>query len=384
MLQMIFAARMLQPAELGLWAVLLMTYRLFTPFVEGGWNRAIIREKILTKEQIDTLFTCNVAIGMLAAILLCLGAETIAVFFSVGVFSKYAFVFSFVFVAIGLGSLRGNILQKELQFQRIALIQITSVTVEFVIFLYMLFHGFMIWSLLIPFLIRFYIQHLSYLFWSDEKIDFALKLRSVLSIFRFARFDLGSQLLNYFYTNIDNIIVGRLFGQTALGFYSLAWDITVKPISFFNPIILRVAFPLMSKAAKVKAIYYQILWRVGAVQIPLYIVLGSCMYWIIVLIYGSQWLPAQGLATILCGVAVLRAIAEPGASVLAVKGRFDFEFYFQILNIIITGFSISIFYKLGPQIENIAWAMLFAHVLLMSFWFWWIEKNVVRTEIDVE
>lgn len=382
LLSMILAARMLQPAELGLWAILLMMYRLLTPFVEGGWNRAVIREKLLNDTQINTLFSLNVILGLLASTILCFSADIIAGFFYVGDLNKYILAFSSIFIAIGLGSLRGSLLQKEMHFEKMAKIQILASLSEFTLFLFLIFKGYRVWALLFPFVLRFYIQHLSYLLLCGLRIQFEFDFKSVRSIFDFSFYDLGSQLLNYFYTNIDNILVGRLLGQTALGFYALAWDITVKPVSFFNPVILRVAFPKMSKATQVKAIYNETLKKVAAVQIPLYILLGSFMFPIISTVYGQQWIPAANVAIILCGVAVLRALAEPGASVLAVKGRIDFEFYFQFLNIIVTCLSIFLFFYLDPEIKSIGWAMLAAHLVLMGFWFWWISNKLIQTEIQ--
>lgn len=379
LLQMIIAARLLLPTELGMWAVLMMLYRLLTPFVEAV-NRAVIRGKSLGQTQIDTLFSLNVITGLSAAVLLFILADAVSQFFYLDGSDFYFGVFSLVFIVIGLGTLRGSLLQKDLQFRKLATIQVFASLCEFALFLVLLLQGWRLWSLLLAFMLRFSIQHLSYLIFSGYSVRFGCNINSIRPIIGFGKYDLGAQLLNYFYTNIDNILVGRLLGQTALGYYALAWDITVKPVSFFNPVILRVAFPLMAKASNVKKLYIEALKKVALVQLPVYSLLALLMYPLIALVYGQQWTPSAGPAVVLCGVALLRALAEPGASVLAVKGRVDFEFYFQFLNILVTVLSIFLFYYLKPEISSISFAMLLAHVLLMSYWFRWIWKHLIQSE----
>ena len=380
--QMILAARILSPTELGLWAVLLMMYRFLAPFVEV-FNRTVIKEKNLGSSQINTLFGINFATGVIVAIFLFISADLVSAFFRIDGFQQYVGLFSLIFPAIGLGTLRGSLFQKELHFRRLAIIQVVASLFEFLLFLALLFAGYGLWSLILAFLLRFYLQHLSYLLLSAHAIRFEANFKSTKAFFHFGKFDLGAQLLNYFYSNIDNILVGRLLGHSALGLYSLAWDITVKPVSFFNPVILKVAFPLMSKADNIKRIYVETLKKVALVQLPLYALMGLMMYPLISLIYGQQWTASAGAAVVLCGVALLRAMAEPGASVLAVKGRIDFEFYFQFLNIFVTVCCILLFYDLKPSIGSIAVAMFIAHLFLMAYWFWWIWRNLIKSESNI-
>ena len=40
----------------------------------------------------------------------------------------------------------------------------------------------------------------------------------------------GSQILFYFYTNVDYPIVGAFFGPTALGIYRAAYEIVLEPV----------------------------------------------------------------------------------------------------------------------------------------------------------
>jgi O-antigen/teichoic acid export membrane protein len=326
------------------------------------------------------LSSLNILTGLFVALAAYFSTKSISYFFQVSTLSQFVGAFSIVFLVAGLGTLRGSLLQKELQFRKIAIIQLFASFSELVLLLILLFQGYHLWSLVIAFLLRFSIQHIAFLICSKYPIRIGTNLKTIGTLIRFGKYDLGAQLLNYFYTNIDNILVGRLLGQTALGYYTLAWEITVKPVSFLNPVILRVAFPMMSKLERVRDFYRDTLKKIALIQTPIYSILAMIMYPLISMVYGQQWTDASGTAVILCGVAVMRSLAEPGASVLAVKGRIDFEFYFQFLNIVVTVVCIILSYRANPSIAGIAMAMLLAHAFLMGYWFWWIWKNLIQRE----
>jgi O-antigen/teichoic acid export membrane protein len=270
------------------------------------------------------------------------------------------------------------LLQKELHFERLAKIQIITTIVEFILFVFLLLQNHKINALLFPFVLKFFIQQFAYLFSERKKIKFANDFISVKSLLKIGNYDLGAQMLNYFYTNLDNILIARFLGESALGFYTLAWDLTVKPVSFFNPVIMRVALPLMSKTDNLCLVYHQTMRQIAAVQVPIYIILALFLKPLIVFFYGEQWLFAADTALILCFVALLRAIAEPGAAVLLVRGRVGVEFYFQIFNTVITFLAIFAFLYFGKNIENVAWATLLAHGIIVPLWLYVVHQSMEK------
>ena len=54
-------------------------------------------------------------------------------------------------------------------------------------------------------------------------------------------------MLNYFNSRIDQLVVGTLLGSQALGYYSMAFNLVLQPISRINPVLTQVAFPVLSK-----------------------------------------------------------------------------------------------------------------------------------------
>ena len=60
-------------------------------------------------------------------------------------------------------------------------------------------------------------------------------------------FEVGSQVVNYFNRDLDIIIIGKLFSAEILGGYSLAKQLVYRPAQIINPIITKIANPLLAK-----------------------------------------------------------------------------------------------------------------------------------------
>jgi len=59
--------------------------------------------------------------------------------------------------------------------------------------------------------------------------------------------ELGSQILFYFYTNVDYPIVGYYFGADALGIYRLAYEVVLEPVRMISNVIVDIAFPAFAR-----------------------------------------------------------------------------------------------------------------------------------------
>jgi lipopolysaccharide exporter len=97
-------------------------------------------------------------------------------------------------------------------------------------------------------------------------------------------------------TNVDYLIVGRVLGAAALGYYTLAYRIPELIIRNTNYVIARVAFPLLSQvqadAQQLRSAYANLLRYVSLFTIPAGIGLALVAPLFIHTFYTSRWEPA--------------------------------------------------------------------------------------------
>jgi len=68
---------------------------------------------------------------------------------------------------------------------------------------------------------------------------------SLQGVIRFGSGLFGSSLLNYYGRNAYNFLIGRFLGATALGFYSMAYQLMVFPLSQVSSAVGKVTYPIM-------------------------------------------------------------------------------------------------------------------------------------------
>ncbi|HTE54432.1 MAG TPA: oligosaccharide flippase family protein [Kofleriaceae bacterium] len=76
---------------------------------------------------------------------------------------------------------------------------------------------------------------------------FVLRLREALDYAVFGLKASGSQILFYFYTNVDYPIVGYYFGDHALGLYKWAYEVVLEPVRIISEVVKDVAFVAFSR-----------------------------------------------------------------------------------------------------------------------------------------
>jgi O-antigen/teichoic acid export membrane protein len=179
---------------------------------------------------------------------------------------------------------------------------------------------------------------------------------------------MGERAVNYLSANIDYIIIGRFLGPVALGYYTLAYNIMIFPLTKINPIITRVAFPAFSKVqsdnAKIQKGYCKILKYISTITFPMIIGMLLVASEFIPLVYGEKWTPTISILQIFCIVGIFKSLGNPMGAVLLSKGRADIGFYWNVFVV----FCVCIAVLIGVQwgVVGVAWAILFLQIPFFS------------------
>lgn len=144
----------------------------------------------------------------------------------------------------------------------------------------------------------------------------------------------AGNLLSFFLLNVDYIVVGRVLGTVALGFYLLAFNISGWPINVFGAVIRSVSLPGFSRlrldGESMPEQYVRALRLVASVTVPICFVIGALAEPAVVAIYGDKWAPA---ASALVGLSLLgagRILLELSGDFLVSLGRTRALFVAQV------------------------------------------------------
>ena len=126
----------------------------------------------------------------------------------------------------------------------------------------------------------------------------------VKELFRFGWKLLVSSVLSMFYSNLQTLIIGKVFTPTLLGYYNRGELMGTTVMSSVNNAISSVMLPVLSRYQtdldSFKKVYRRILILDCFFSFPIMFGLASVAESFIVLLFTEKWLPAAPFMTIIC------------------------------------------------------------------------------------
>lgn len=341
-LQISILARILTPEDFGLMALGMVAIGFAQAFSDMGISQAIIHKQEITKNQLSTLYWLNIIAACFCSLLLIASSPFIAAFYKNEALIPVLLVISSIFVLQSIGQQYQIILQKNLMFNTIARIDVTSKLVGFFLSITLALLNAGVYALVFGVLFTTLTAALLYLFQglAEHKPRFVFNLKDVDEFLSFGLYTMGDRAINFFSTQIDTLIIGRLIGVESLGIYSVAKTLVLRPLQVINPIITRVSLPIMAKIqndkTKLSAMYLEMMSALGSVNFPLYAAAIIFAPALVSILLGEQWHEATLVVQILAVWAMMRSIGNPIGSLVLSQGRYRLGFWWNVFVFVLT------------------------------------------------
>jgi PST family polysaccharide transporter len=103
----------------------------------------------------------------------------------------------------------------------------------------------------------------------------------------------GTRLLAFFARNLDNILIGKMWGGDALGFYSKAYQLLMLPIQQLTAPVTGVVVPALSRLQddpeRFRSYYRKAIQAVSSITMPIVVFTFVAADELVLLVLGSQW-----------------------------------------------------------------------------------------------
>jgi teichuronic acid exporter len=312
--QIIILAVWISPEQLGTAALAVSLFPVLDRATDLGLSAAVIQRDDHDDAKMSTVFWFNVALSLVIFLLLWLViGPGLGALHDRPIVGDLLTVYGLKLVWQNVYFMPWALMTKELRFKELSIIRIFANVAEFGGKVGFAAAGFGIWCFVFGPLCRVVVTGIGIQIRHPWKPRFMLRVRETMDWARFGAKAAGSKVLFYLYTNVDYQVVGYYFGETANGFYTLAYTIVLEPCRIISDVISSVAFPSFArlKYAREKVVDQFIAFtRMNLVVMIgfLGLVFVSARE-IIQLFYGEEWLPAVDGVRILCLVGVLRALS---------------------------------------------------------------------------
>ena len=164
----------------------------------------------------------------------------------------------------------------------------------------------------------------------------------------------------------DKTVVGRLWGSTNLGFYSIAFNLCTLPVTLISFMIDRIGFPAFSQMQEdhkmLRNSFNKVLSNVSLVTIPLCMGLFAVSEEFIVSVYGHKWEPVVPLVKVLAFYAICQSISSVAGTILKAIGKVNIILYSIIVQHVIMIILFFVFRSLGAI--GVCYAVLIPMVIL--------------------
>jgi len=376
--QVSILARYLAPSDFGLMAIVSVVIGFSALFMDMGISSAIIHKQDISHKQLSSLYWLNIFAGVVLFFIVYFSASMVAQFYNEIEIIPLIQLLAITFFISAIGNQYRILNQKRLLFNRLAKVEIISGLVSFVVAVVCAINGFGVYSLVYATLTNVSISNLIFMLLGlrEHKPSFIYKYSEIESLISFGLFQMGERSINYFNSQFDVILIGKILGAESLGIYSIAKILVMKPAQIINPIITKVTFPIMSTIqndrTQLKNIYLKTINYLCSVNFPIYVAIAILAEPLVLVLFGDNWTESIVILQILSFYFMFRSIGNPIGSLQLAKGRADLGFYWNLWQLLCIPLAIYLgsFYGL----VGVAISLLSLQVLLsLPNWYFMVE-----------
>lgn len=288
-------ARFLDAAQFGLASLALVIIGFSEIFTQMGVGPALVQRADLTRAHIASGRSLAVMTGVIFGGILWLIAPAIEQFFSSAGLGELLRMLAPVFVVQGLAVASESLLQRDLEFRRIAKITAASQVLGYgLVAIVCAYLGLGAWSIIFAHLAKCIVRSTLMILFS-QRIGFALSYRASLDLLRFGAGFSIAKIFNFIAVQGDNLVVAKLLGAAPLGYYGRAYYFVETSASFVGNSVDQVLFPALAQVqddkARAERAYRRAVMLISIVFLPLSAFMTVNAHDVVVVLLGKGWEP---------------------------------------------------------------------------------------------
>ncbi len=369
-------ARVLLPSDFGLVGMAAIYLELAQYFSEFGFGSAIVTLRDVTEEQTRQINTLCVLSGVVAFAVSCAAAVPLGLFFRAPQLPAVVVAMSATFLLSGFQTVPYSLLQKDLEFRVLSIIDASRGVAQALTVLFLALFGFGYWALVIGNLVAAATSAAVPLIFRGRGLA-RPHIHSVKTAIVFSWRVLVARMSWAAYSNADFLVAGRMLGSTALGFYTIAWNLAFAPQEKVTSLITQVAPAFFSAAQTDYAALRRYLCRLteglSLIIVPAALGLALVASELVPLALGRKWSGAIVPLELLAVFASFRSLTTLFAPVLTALGEVRFVMWYNLAALVLLSTSFYIGSREGTTGIALAWVTVYP-LIALSLYRWTFRR----------
>lgn len=320
----IILARLLMPEDFGLLAMVIVFVGIGTSIMESGFGQSLIRTKNPSESDYSSVFYLNVFISITVYAFLYVLAPYVSDFYNEEDLTFILRVLALIIIIKSLYLVQQTILTINFDFKKQMVVNLISTIISGIVATILAIKGFKIWSLVFFQLVTNILSAL--LFWHYSKW-FPKRIFDTQRIryhYNFGFKLMISTIINSFFNYIFDILIGKYYSSSQLGFYNRASTFQKFPTMLLGRSVNRVTYPVFSEISENLDQMKQALRKINKLVIYVYTPFMFLLIFnakqIIVLLLTENWLAAVPIFQLLCIGGLLQPIQYYNTNIIKALG----------------------------------------------------------------
>ncbi|MEX0269957.1 lipopolysaccharide biosynthesis protein [Leptolyngbyaceae cyanobacterium UHCC 1019] len=373
-------ARLLSPKEFGVIGIVYVFWSFFTLFTQDTAGAFIIYKGVEDPHFLNAAYTVSLSIGLIFAFIMVAVSPLVGNFFNEPSVTQLLIAFSLNIVLSSLYYVYTGVMTRQMQYRELANISLISGVARLLSTIISAVLGLSYWSFAIGDTTGWITGCILAKHYSGRRYRIKLLPEVRDEVVSYCLATVKSNLGFYANANLDNFAVGKFLGSAMLGYYSLAYQLTMALSTVFNSVISQLGMPIFAQLSDDKQqedVLYKVVEQIAFLTAPLY-----ALFFLIInensiaLIFGSKWIPIATIIPWLLVFAYFRVINTPLNNMLSAKGlpKVNAKVNLHIAPIAVIGFVV------GAHTGGILGVSIAVALILGIGWtlyWWWMGCKVL-------
>lgn len=379
-------AVLLSPRDFGLFGMALLAMLALDTLSRTGFEQALIQKKEEITPYLEVAWTVRTIRGLLLAVLFFATAPWAAAFFDEPATIPIMRTLSISFVLQGFINIGVVNFQKKLEFDKEFWFRFSGFLVDMlvaVIAAYLLHNA---WAFVLGFVVadltRLVVSYLISPFRPRWRFDW----RKSVELFRYGMWMLMSGITVFVAHNGAGVVIGKIIGATALGYFQMAERIPSVVVRGLGLAISQVAFPayaeLQGSVERLRTAYQRIGGISAALLIPAAVGIIAIGYDFTRIFLGPKWLPMVPALLTLSLAGLLTSVVWTGRPAFMGGGQPQIVLHMQLAR------AATIFLFIYPfasrwGINGAALAVVLSSISALVVWYVNIRRQIGIRSKDI-
>lgn len=320
-------ACLLSPSQYGVAGMAMVCVSLAAMFTDPALGTALVQRREITEEDCSTVFWTTCAIGTVLAAVGVAGSGLVADLFGQPEVQKLFVVLSIGLFVAGISVTQLALLTRNLDYRSTEIREIFSTLIAAGCALVVAFSGYGPWAIIANWLVFTCVSALLVWFMSAWRPRLIFSRASLGDLGGFGLRLFGARFLGWGDSNMDNVLVGRYLGASALGAYALAYNVMYVPITRISLPLASVFAPAYARMQhdprRLMAAWLRSKRLISTLLSPAFVVAIVVAPDLIHVVFGQKWHAAVVPIQLLSLAGLAQSLVGLNASILTALKRAD-------------------------------------------------------------